>query len=89
MLTDGEILDHVQHMGVEEMDVELIESDDDDVDIKSSDLATAKFIAQLLVLRTQILHVQRLAYKILAMRATCGMNCKQEGIKRFLPIVDI
>ena len=27
MLTDEEIVDHVQHMGYEEMDVELIESD--------------------------------------------------------------
>ena len=33
MLTDEEIVDHVQHMGCEEMDVELIESDDDGVDM--------------------------------------------------------
>ena len=31
-----EIVDHVQHMGCEEMDVELIESDDDGVDIGPS-----------------------------------------------------
>ena len=36
MLTDEEIVDHVQHMGCEEMDVELIESDDDGVDIGPS-----------------------------------------------------
>ena len=28
MLTDEEIVDHVQHMGCEEMDVELIEYED-------------------------------------------------------------
>ena len=33
MLTDEEIVDHVQHMGSEEMDVELIDCDDDGVDI--------------------------------------------------------
>ena len=36
ILTDEEIVDHVQHMGCEEMDVELIESDDDDVDMEPS-----------------------------------------------------
>ena len=33
MLSDEEIVDHVHYIGCEEMDVELIESDDDDVDI--------------------------------------------------------
>ena len=33
MLTDEEIVDQVQHMGCEKMDVELIESDDDGVDM--------------------------------------------------------
>ena len=36
MLADEEIVDHVQHMGYEEMDVEIIESDDDGVDIGPS-----------------------------------------------------
>ena len=36
MLTDEEIVDHVQHMEYEEMDVELIESDDDGVDMGPS-----------------------------------------------------
>ena len=36
MLIDEEIVDHVQHMGCEEMDVELIENDDDEVDIEPS-----------------------------------------------------
>ena len=36
MLTDEEIVDHVQHMGCEEMDVELIKSDDDGVDMGPS-----------------------------------------------------
>ena len=31
MLTDEVVVDHVQHMGCEEMDVEPIESDDDGV----------------------------------------------------------
>ena len=31
-----EIVDHVQHMGYEEMDVELVESDDDGVDMGPS-----------------------------------------------------
>ena len=56
MLTDEEIVDHVQHMGYEEMDVELIESDDDGVDIgpskmtleecRESPKGIANFIAQ-------------------------------------------
>ena len=51
-----EIVDHVQHMGCEEMDVELIESDDDGVDMGPSKLtlvgcreslkSIANFIAQ-------------------------------------------
>ena len=32
--TDEESVDHVQHMGYEKNDVELIESDDDDVDLE-------------------------------------------------------
>ena len=36
MLTDEEIVDHVQHMGYKEMDVKLIESDDDGVDMGPS-----------------------------------------------------
>ena len=35
-LFNEEIVDHVQHMECEEMDVELIESDDDDVDMEPS-----------------------------------------------------
>ena len=38
MLADEEIVDHVQHMGCEEMDVELIESDDDGVDMGPSNM---------------------------------------------------
>ena len=34
LLTDEESVDHAQHMGCEENDVELIESDDDDVDME-------------------------------------------------------
>ena len=55
MLIDEEIVDHVQHMGDEEMDVELIESDDG-VDIGPSKMTLvecreslkgiANFIAQ-------------------------------------------
>ena len=33
MIIDEEIVDQVQHMGYEKMDVELIESDDDGVDM--------------------------------------------------------
>ena len=36
MLTDKEIVDHVEHMGCEEMDVELIEDHDDDIDMGPS-----------------------------------------------------
>ena len=36
MQTDEESVDHVQHMGWEEMDVELTGSDDDDVDMEPS-----------------------------------------------------
>ena len=56
MVTDEEIVDHVQHMGREEMDVELIESDDDGVDMGPSKMTLvecreslkgiANFIAQ-------------------------------------------
>ena len=100
MFTDKEIVDHVQHMGDEKMDVELIESDDDGVDIGPSKMTLeecreslkgiANFIAQDACLRDEdLLKVQQLANKLLAMQATCVMNRKQEGIKRFFPLVGI
>ena len=100
MLTDKEIVDHVQHMGYEKMDVELIESDDDGVDIGPSKMTLvecreslkgiANFIAQYACLVDEdLLKVQQLANKFLAMLATCVMNRKQEGIKRFFPFVGI
>ena len=56
LLTGKEIVDHVQHMGCEEMDIELIESDNDGVDMGPSKMTLvecresvkgiAKFIAQ-------------------------------------------
>ena len=56
MLTGEEIVDHVQHIGYEEMDIELIENDDDGVDIGPSKMTLvecgeslkgiANFIAQ-------------------------------------------
>ena len=100
MLTDEEIVDHVQHMGYEETDVELIESDDDGVDIGPSKMtlvecreslkSIANFIAQDACLGDEdLLKVQQLANKLLAMQATCVMNRKQKGIKRFFPLVGI
>ena len=100
MLTDEEIVDHVQHMGCEEMDVEVIESDDDGVDIGPSKLTLvecreslkgiANFIAQDTCLGDEVLlKVQQLANNLLAMQATCVMNRKQEGNKRFFPLVGI
>ena len=85
MLTDEEIVDHVQHMGCEEMDVELIESDDDGdgpskmtlVECRESLKGIANFIAQDACLGEEdMLQVQQLANKLLAMQATCVMNCK-------------
>ena len=92
MLTDEEIVDHMQQMGCGENDVELIESDDDDVDMEPSNMTlvecrvspkgNAKFIAQDACLGDEDLsQVQRLANKLLAMQATCIMNREQKGIK--------
>ena len=97
MLIDEEIVDHVQHMGDEEMDVELIESDDG-VDIGPSKMTLvecreslkgiANFIAQDACLEDEdLLKVHELANKLLAMQATCVTNRKQEGMKRFFPVV--
>ena len=52
MLTDEEIVDHVQHMGYEEMDVELIESDDDGVDIGPSKMTLVECRESLKALQT-------------------------------------
>ena len=100
MLTDEEIVDHVQHMGYEEMDVELIESDGDGVDRGPSKMTLvecreslkgiANFTAQDACLGDEdLLKVQQLVNKLLAMQATCVMNRKQKGIKRFFPLVGI
>ena len=100
MFTDEEIVDHVQHMGCEEMDVELIESDDDGVDMGPSNMTLVAcreslkgivyFIAQDACLGEEdSLQVQQLANKLLAMQATCVMNCKQEAIKKFFPVVGV
>ena len=97
MLTDEEVVDHVQHMGDEEMDVE---SDDDGVDIGPSKMTLeecreslkgiANFIAQDACLRDDdLLKVQQLANKLLAMQATCVMNRRQKGIKSFYLLVGI
>ena len=86
MLTNEEIVDHVQHMGCEEMDVELMESDDDGVDMGPSKMTLVEcreplkginFIAQDACLGDEFfLQVQQLANKLLAMQATCVMNRK-------------
>ena len=100
MLTDEEIVDHVQNMVCEEMDVELIGSDDDGVDMGPSNMTLvefweslkgiANFIAQDACFRDEdLLQVQQLANKFLAMQATCVMNRKQEVIKKFIPVVGI
>ena len=97
MLTDEEIVDHVQHMGCEEMDVELSESDDNGVDMGPSKMTLvecreslkgiANFIAQDACLGDEdLLKVQQLANKFLAMQTICVMNREQEGIKRFFPV---
>ena len=100
MLTDEEIVDHVQHMGDEEMDVELIDSDDDGVDMGPSKMTLvdcreslrgiASFIAQDACLGDDdLLKDQQLTNKLLAMQVTCVMNRKQKRIKRFFPLVGI
>ena len=100
MLTDEEIVDHVQHMGCEENDVEFIESDDDDVDMGPSKMTLvecreslkgiANFVAQNACLGDEdLLQVQRLANELLAMQATSVMNRKQKKINRFFPSANI
>ena len=100
MLIVEEIVDHVQHMGCEEMDVELIESDDDGVDMGPSKMTLvecreslkgiANFIAQDACPEdVDLLQVQQLADKLWTMQATCIMNRKQEGIEKFFPVVGI
>ena len=100
MLTDEEIVDHVQHMECEEMDVELIESDDDGVDMGPSKMTLvecreslkgiANFIAQDACLGDEyLLRVQKLANKLLAVQTTCVMNRKQEVIMKFFSVVGI
>ena len=100
MLTDEEIVDHVQHMGCEEMDVELIGSDDDGVNMGPSKMTLvecreslkgiANFVAQDVCLGDEdLLQVQQLANKLLAMQATCVKNRKQEVINKFFPVVGI
>ena len=100
MLTDEEIVDQVQHMGSEEMDVELIDSDDDGVDIgppkmtlvecRESLKGIANFVAQNVCLGDEyLLQVQRLANKLLAMQASSVINRKQKEINKFFPIADV
>ena len=94
MLADEDIVDHVQHMGSEEMDVELIDSDDDGVDMGPSKMTLvecreslkgiANFVAQNACLGDEdLLQVQRLANELLAMQATSVMNRKQKEMKSF------
>ena len=79
------------------MDIELIESGDDGVDMGPSKMTLvecreslkgiANFIAQDACLGDEdLLRVQQLPNKLLAMQATCVMNRKQEGIKKFFPV---
>ena len=93
-LINEEIVDHVQHMGCEEHEVELIKSDDDDVEMEPSEMTLvecteilkdiANFIAQDACLGDEdSLQVQRLANKLLAMQAMCVMNRKQTEINEF------
>ena len=100
MLTDEEIVDHVQHMGYEEMDVELIDSDDDGVDIgppkmtlvecRESLKGIANFVAQNACLGDEDLsQVQRLANKLLAMQASSVINRKEKEINTFFPLADV
>ena len=100
MFTDEEIVDHVRHMGCEGMDVELIESDDDGVDMGASKMTLVEcreslkgivnFIAQDACLGDEdMLQVQQLANKSLEMQARCVMNRKQEVINKKIPVVGI
>ena len=100
MFTDEEIVDHVQHMGCDEMDVEDVESDDDGVDMgppkmtlvecRESLKGIANFVAQNACLGDEdLLQVQRLGNKLLAMQATSVMNRKQSEIKSFFPFADV
>ena len=100
MLTDKEIVDHVQHMGCEEMDVELIDSDDDGVDIgppkmtlvecRESLKSIANFVAKNACLGDEyLLQVQLLAYKLLAMQASSVMKRKHKEINEFFSLADV
>ena len=93
-LTDEEIVDHVQQMGCEKMDVEPIGSDDEGVDIgppkmtlvecRESLKGTTNFVAQNSCLGDEdLLRVQRLTNKLLAMQATSILYRKQKGINSF------
>ena len=99
MLTNGEIMEPMQHMGCEEMDMKLIESNDEDVDIEPSKITIlecreslkgiANIIAQDVCLGDEAtLQVQRLLNKVLAPHTACVMNRKQEEIKEYYPVVD-
>ena len=60
------------------------------VEFRESLKGIANFIAQDACLGDEdLLKVQQLANKLLAMQATCVMNRKQKGIKRFFPLVGI
>ena len=94
MFTNEDSVDHVHHMGWEEMDVELIESDDDDVDMGPSKMTLmewreslkgiANIIAQDACLGDEyLLQVQQLANNFLAIQAACVMKREQEVIKKF------
>ena len=100
MFTDEEIVDHVHDMGCDEMDVEDVESDDDGVDMgppkmtlvecRESLKGIANFVAQNACLGDEdLLQVQRLGNKLLAMQATSVMNRKQSEIKSFFPFADV
>ena len=100
MLTDEEIVDHVQHMGSEEMDVELIDNDDDGVDVGPTEMTLVEFreslkgntnsVAQNACLGNKnLLQVQRLENKLLAMQATSVMKREQKEINEFFPLADV
>ena len=60
------------------------------VECRESLKGIANFIAQDACLGDDdLLNVQQLANKLLAMQATCVMNREQKGIKRFFPLVGI
>ena len=99
ILTDEEIVDHMQHLGCEEMDVELIASGDDGVEVRLPKMTLvecreslkgiANFVAQNACLGDEdLLQVQRLANKLLAIQATIVMNRKQKEINSFFPLAD-